>query len=131
MTLEFLSLNVQQNKDSTIRLHFISNASEVEWMYSMEISCTSRQDICHCLVVQTPMDNNITSNESKLLCDVILESMPRKLGNNRACSRVLLPSCRAFSEGIRCWKCMYGIKLLCNIMTPTGDAVAYIGMMEF
>ena len=65
-------------------------------------SCTSRRDVCQCLVAQTPMDN-MSKNEpitsmthvdclrikGRFSCEVIHLFIPRKRGCNRACGRVL------------------------------------------
>ena len=65
-------------------------------------SGTSRPDVWQCLFVQTfinsksknkPEPINDVSNKDTLCCEVIYVSLPRKLGDNRACSRVLCPGC--------------------------------------
>ena len=68
-------------------------------------SCTSRPDVCQYLVVKTHMDNMSRKyakhmNDPRCLwikatfsCEVIHALMPRKLGDDRACGRVLCPGC--------------------------------------
>ena len=63
-------------------------------------SCTSRPDVCQCLVVQSPIDNMSNNRPSTsmthvatFICEDIHASMPRKRGGNRACGRVLCPGC--------------------------------------
>ena len=64
-------------------------------------SCTSRPDVCQCMVVQTLMDNmsKISQAHSCLLikatfsCEVVHASMSRNMGDNWACGRVLCPDC--------------------------------------
>ena len=62
-------------------------------------SCTSRPDVCQCMVVQRLVDNMSNNKPSKSMtqqvqikatfsCEVIYASMPRKLADNRACGRV-------------------------------------------
>ena len=48
-------------------------------------------DICHCLVVQTHMDNNIPNNKSKLRSVGIHASMSTKFGCNQVCGHALCP----------------------------------------
>ena len=68
-------------------------------------SCTSRPEICQCLVVQTTMENMSKNNakhtndlrslqmKTTISCEVIRPSIPRKLAGNRACGCVLCPDC--------------------------------------
>ena len=92
-----------------------------DWATVLTInSCTSRPDVRHCLVVQTPMDNmskNMPSTpmahvacRSKL-CLVVRSSMPPCLKNWVAIRRAVVYYARAahaFSAGIECRHCASG-----------------------
>ena len=68
-------------------------------------SCTSRPDVCHCLVVQTSMNNMSRKKPNTSMkhaaCEPKLGSVvtsyirpcQEKLGGNQACGRVFCPGC--------------------------------------
>ena len=63
--------------------------------------CTSRPDVCQCLVVNTPMDNMTENKKNTSMTHVacasklrsVVMSGTRKLGVKRACGRVFIPGC--------------------------------------
>ena len=85
-------------------------------------SCTSRRDVCHCLVVQTPMDNmskNMPSSSMahvafrSKLCSVVRSSMPPYLRNWVAIRRVVVYyawEAHAFSAGIKWRHCIFPVR---------------------
>ena len=77
-------------------------------------SCTSRPDVCQCLVVQTPMDNvkiKPSTSMAHLACESMLLWVVRP--SMHPCPRNLVASWRAvvyfasyvFSAGIKCRHC--------------------------
>ena len=68
-------------------------------------SCTSRPDVCQCLVAHTPIGSmskkwakHINDPRSLLIkttfiCEVMPASMPRKRSGNRPCGSALCPGC--------------------------------------
>ena len=78
------------------------------WFRIENSCCTGRPDVCQCLVVQESTDNKSTTHVAfwiKIIfsCEVIHAYMPRKLGCNRTCGRVLCQAARALSAGIE-WR---------------------------
>ena len=83
-------------------------------------SCTSRPDICQCLVVQTPIDIMSNKKSNTLITHIACESKLRSVvrsymhpcpGNWVAIGCAVVYSARAahaFSAGIKCWHCSYG-----------------------
>ena len=80
-------------------------------------SCTSRPDVCHCLVVQIPIDNMSKNNQSTSMTHVACESKLRSVvrsfihpwpWNRVTIGRAVVYYARtayAFSAGIKCRHC--------------------------
>ena len=89
-------LHPSSSSSSSSFLNFVFAISyHVYGQYCTFNSCTSRLDICQCLVVQTPVDNMsnketkyfndpcILQIENMFSCEVINSSMTGKLGGDR------------------------------------------------
>ena len=84
-------------------------------------ACTSRTDICQCLVVQKNMDN-ISKNEHINDPCILRSKVPVKLhpcqGNWAAIVRAIgyyARAAHAFSAGIKCRYCMYQSQLFAKL----------------
>ena len=103
-------------------------------------SCTSRPDVCQCLVVQTPMDSMSRTTSSMpmthvtLACESKLRSIVRSSVHPRPGNWVAIGNAvvyyvraaRAFSAGIKCWHCSLVAKYVGIFSRHQHDYMAYI-----
>ena len=88
-------------------------------------SCTSRPDVCKCLVVKALVDNNSKNKRSTQMTHIAFETKVRSVlkshthpcpGNCVATGRVVVNYARAalsFSAGIKCRHCIYACLYIC------------------